>query len=219
VKFTHLTFDCYGTLIDWRNGLESNLGGLLKRKGLPRDERVYSIYVKLEAEQEGKYRPYKEIMHDTAVSVADHFHISITDEEATQFAESISTWPPFPDTVASLRKMGERGFKRVILSNIDRDLLEKTVTQKSLAIDGHVTAEDVGSYKPSTAHWMRFFEKYKVSKDKTLHVAQSIYHDIFPCNELGLACAWINRYGDVKPPEVNPTFTYPNLSDLLTALN
>jgi 2-haloalkanoic acid dehalogenase type II len=218
VKFTHLTFDCYGTLIDWRNGLESYLGGLLQRKGLQAGVSVYPIYVRLEAEQEGKYRSYRNILHDTAIAVAEHFNLSMTDDEAREFSETIPNWKPFSDTVNSLRVLGERGYKRVILSNIDRDLLQRTIARNNLAIDGYVTAEDVGSYKPSPGHWNRFFEAYKVTREETLHVAQSIYHDIIPSSKIRVANAWINRYGDVKPPEINPTFVFPNLTGLLDLL-
>jgi len=218
MKFTHLTFDCYGTLIDWRNGLESNLGGLLRRRGLPAGTNVYPTYLKFEAEQEGKYRPYKAILKDTALSVANNFHLAISDNEAQQFAESIPDWKPFRDTVASLHELGKRGYKRVILSNIDRDLLEETIHRNGLAIDGYVTAEDVRSYKPAVGHWNRFFEQYKVPKDATLHVAQSLYHDIVPCRGLGIATAWINRYGEEKPAQVEPTFICPNLMGLLSVV-
>jgi FMN phosphatase YigB (HAD superfamily) len=118
-----------------------------------------------------------------------------------------------------LKVLGERGYKRIILSNIDRDLLQKTIARNNLAIDGYVTAEDVGSYKPSPGHWNRLFEGYKVTKEETLHVAQSIYHDIIPSSKLRIANAWINRYGEVKPPEINPTFVFANLAGLLDVLD
>jgi 2-haloalkanoic acid dehalogenase type II len=219
VKFTHLTFDCYGTLIDWRNGLESHLGGLLQTKGLPRGVSVYPIYVKLEAEQEARYRSYRSILHDTAISVAQHFHLLITDNEAREFAETIPNWKPFSDTVEGLKLLGKLGFRRVVLSNIDRDLLEKTIAQNNLAIDGYITAEDVGSYKPSPGHWNRFFQEYKVTMEETLHVAQSIYHDIIPSSRMGIATAWINRYSNARPVEVSPTFIFPDLAGLLTLLD
>ena len=219
VKFTHLTFDCYGTLIDWRGGLRTHLGGLLTKNGLLPEVDVYPIYVKLEAEEEGSYKSYREILQDTALAVAAHFNLSIRDEEAREFAETVPNWNPFQDTVDSLRKLGERGYKRVILSNIDRDLLQKTIERNDLSVDGYITAEDVGSYKPSPGHWNRFFEEYKASKTETLHVAQSIYHDILPTGKMGIANAWINRYEDVRPSEVTPTFVLPDLAGLVDMLS
>jgi 2-haloalkanoic acid dehalogenase type II len=218
-KFTHLTFDCYGTLIDWRGGLDSYLGGLLQRKGLQPGVSVYPTYVKLEAEQEGKYKSYHEILHDTAISVANHFNLSITENEAREFAESIGRWKPFEDTVRSLKVLGERGYKRVILSNVDRDLLRETIARNNLDVDGYITAQDVGSYKPSLGHWKRFFEEYKATKRQTLHVAQSIYHDIVPSTQMGVASAWINRYAEEKPAGVDPVWVLPTLTGLLDVLD
>ncbi len=99
MKFTHLTFDCYGTLIDWRNGIESHLGELLRRNGLAQGVSVYPIYLKFEAEEEGEYKSYKDILIDTAMRSADHFRISITKEEAREFAASVPSWKPFADTI------------------------------------------------------------------------------------------------------------------------
>jgi 2-haloalkanoic acid dehalogenase type II len=215
VKFTHLTFDCYGTLVDWGKGIETHLGGLLRRNGLPSGVSVHSLYVKLEAEEEGQYKSYKEVLSDTAIKVAEHLKVSITEKEAKMFAASVPSWPPFSDTVESLKELGRRGCKRVILSNIDRDILKETILQNSLDVDGCITAEDVRSYKPSFGHWNRFFEMYKTSKETTLHVAQSIYHDIIPCSKLAISTAWINRYSEAKPPGINPTYVFDDLRSLL----
>jgi 2-haloalkanoic acid dehalogenase type II len=219
MKFTHLTFDCYGTLIDWRAGLDSHLGKLLRSNGLTSDVSVYPVYVELEAVEEGKYRCYKDILKDTAIKVADHFRISVTDEEARTFAASVPSWTPFGDTVESLKQLGAKGHKRIILSNIDRDLLQETILQNGLEVDGYITAEDVGSYKPSPAHWNRFFDEYKASKEGTLHVAQSIYHDIMPASLIGIANAWVNGYSDPKPLGMNPTYIVPDLRTLLKDLD
>ena len=218
MRFTHLTFDCYGTLIDWRNGIESHLGELLRKNGLAPAAKVYPIYLKAEAEEEGNYRPYRDILADSALRVAEHFGISMPREEARSFAASVPSWTPFVDTVESLRQIGEKGYKRVILSNVDRDLLKGTINQNQLEVDAYVTAEDVGSYKPALGHWNRFFDEYKASKDRTLHVAQSIYHDIRPAGRIGIATAWINRYSDAKPSDINPTYVVPDLTALLKAL-
>jgi len=219
MKFTHLTFDCYGTLIDWRNGIETHLGNLLRRNGLTSTTPVYPVYVKFEAEEEGDYKSYKEIVKDTALKVGGHLGIRITEPDARRFAASIPSWRPFEDTVECLKELGRTGHKRVILSNIDRDLLKETVVQNGLDVDGFITAEDVGSYKPFLGHWNRFFDEYKVSRDATLHVAQSMYHDITPTSKLGLANAWINRYSDSKPTGINPTYVFSDLRGLVKALS
>jgi len=218
VKFTHLTFDCYGTLIDWRKGVETHLGEPLRRNGLTSGVGIFSIYVKLEAEEEGQYKSYREILKGTAVRVAKHLKVSIAEKDAKAFAASVPSWPPFSDTVESLKELGKRGYKRVILSNIDRDLLKETILQNGLDVDGYITAEDVGSYKPSPGHWNRYFEAYKTGKEATLHVAQSMYHDIIPCSKLAICTAWINMYSDAAPPRVSPTYVFDDLRGLLKLL-
>jgi 2-haloalkanoic acid dehalogenase type II len=218
VKFTHMTFDCYGTLVDWRKGIEVHLGELLRRNGLTPNVSVYPLYVKLEAEEEGEYKSYREVLRDTAIKVADHLKVPITEEHAKEFAASVPSWPAFSDTVQTLMELGRRLYKRVILSNIDADILKKTILQNNLEVDGYITAEDVGSYKPSLGHWNRFFETYKPSKEATLHVAQSIYHDIIPSSRLGISNAWINRYSEAKPPGISPSYVFGDLKDLLNIL-
>jgi len=218
VRFTHLTFDCYGTLIDWRKGIEAHLGELLRSNGLTSDASVFPLYVELEAEEEGQYKSYREVLRDTAIRVAERLNVSISERDAKVFAESVPSWPPFSDTVDTLKELGRRGYKRIILSNVDKDLLEKTILQNRLDVDDHITAEDVGSYKPSLGHWNRFFELHKASKETTLHVAQSIYHDIIPSRKLGISTAWINRYSELKPPEISPSYVFSNLKSLLKLL-
>jgi len=218
VKFAHLTFDCYGTLVDWRKGIETNLGDPLRKNGLASGVSVFPLYVKFEAEEEGQYRSYREILRDTAVKVAKHLKVSIAEKEARMFAASVPSWPPFGDTVQSLKELGERGYKRVILSNIDKDILKETIHQNSLDVDGYITAEDVGSYKPSLGHWNRFFDLYRTTKETTLHVAQSIFHDIIPCTRLGISTAWINRYSEAVPAGINPTYILGDLKGLLRLL-
>ncbi len=218
MKFTHVTFDCYGTLIDWRKGIELHLGELLRSNGLAPDVEVHPLYVKLEAEEEGQYRSYREVLRDAAVKVADHLKVTITEEQAKEFAASVPSWPAFKDTVETLTELGRRGYKRVILSNIDRDILKKTISQNNLDVDGYITAEDVGSYKPALRHWNRFFEVYKPNRQATIHVAQSVYHDIMPSGKLGISNVWINRYSEAPPPGVRPSYTFKRLKDLLRVL-
>lgn len=218
MKFTHLTFDCYGTLIDWRKGIEVNLGEMLRKNGLPSGVEVFPTYLRFEAEEEGQYKSYKQVLRDTATKVARHLNVSIEEDDANRFAASVPSWPPFSDTVESLKELGRRGYKRIILSNIDRGILNGTVLQSGLDADGFITAEDVGSYKPAYGHWNRFFQEYEASKDTTLHVAQSIYHDITPCSKLAISTAWINRYFEVTPPGLTPSYVFSNLRSLLTLL-
>ena len=218
MKFSHLTFDCYGTLIDWRNGIELNLGGLLTKKGLAPGVKVFPAYLRAEAEEEGQYKSYREVLRDTALKVAENLRVQISEDDAVRFAASVPSWPPFSDTVQTLKELGRRGYKRVILSNVDRDILRETISHSGLDLDGYVTAEDVGSYKPSEGHWTKFFDQYGVSRGSTLHVAASIYYDIIPASKLGMEIAWINRYSEPKPAGVNPSYVFQDLKGMLSIL-
>ncbi len=218
MAYSHLTFDCYGTLIDWQRGIEEHLGALLRRKGLPPGKSTFPAYLQLEPQEQSGYKPYKEVLRDTAVKVAQHLGVGISRKEAEGFAASVPFWPPFGDTVEVLRELGRLGYQRVILSNVDRDLLVATVRRNRLDVDGFISAQDVKSYKPALGHWAQFLEVYGVEKLRVLHVAQSIYHDIVPASSLGLATAWINRYREPIPAGATPTYTLPDLRGLLKVL-
>ena len=110
--------------------------------------------------------------------------------------------------------MGRRGYKRFILSNVDNDLLEGTIRNSDLEVDGFVTAEEVGSYKPNPGHWKTFMERTGASKEEVLHVAQSVFHDIIPTQALGIASAWVNRYHEPMPAGANPLFVSDTLAHL-----
>jgi 2-haloalkanoic acid dehalogenase type II len=217
--FSYLTFDCYGTLIDWRKGIDIYLGNLLIKNGLPADVSVYSDYIRLEASEELGYRPYREVLCSTAIKVAHALGISIAEEDANAFASSVPSWPPFDDSVETLKQLGQKGCQRIILSNIDRETLKRTLLQNNLEVDGYITAEDVSSYKPSFEHWRRFFDRYKTTKEETLHVAQSLFHDIIPSSKLRISNAWINRYSETNNSGTRPTYVFPDLRGLVKFLN
>jgi FMN phosphatase YigB (HAD superfamily) len=117
--------------------------------------------------------------------------------------------------VEVLRELGRTGVRRIILSNIDRDLLEETIRRNHLEVDGFVTSEDVRSYKPSPSHWLEFFRRYPEDRRTTLHVAHSLVHDIVPAGKLGMRTVWVDRYGEPRPPSIRPTYTLRDLRGLL----
>ena len=218
LKFQYLTFDCYGTLIDWKKGIESHLGKLLRKNGVVPKEKIFPIYVKLEAEEEGDSKSYREVLKNTATRIASHFGMSVPEEQAEEFAESVPYWTPFSDTTETLKELGRRGYERVILSNVDRDLLRETIQRNGLEVDGFITAEDVRSYKPAVGHWNAFLERYRASKESTLHIAQSLYHDVLPATKLGFDVAWINRYGEGNEG-ASPKYAFNDLKSLLRILS
>ena len=216
-RFTHLTFDCYGTLIDWRMGIERELArtvGGVKLSG----PRLLAAYVEAEKSQEATYKKYREVLRETVVSMSGVLGIKVTDAAAREFASSVPRWPAFDDSAEFLREMGSRGFKRYILSNVDNDLLKETIRRHGLEVDGFVTAEEVGSYKPKPGHWERFFQKTGARREELLHVAQSVYHDIIPAQRMGLAAAWVNRYHEPMPKAASPILVTDSLAHLAELL-
>jgi 2-haloalkanoic acid dehalogenase type II len=218
LNYRYLTFDCYGTLIDWRTGIEHELRGALGKVRLGGQD-LLARYVAAEREEEMSYKKYREVLRLTAKSLSGALGVEISDEVARGFAASVPTWPAFPDTAKFLRDMGSRGLKRYILSNVDDDLLEDTISRNGLQVDGFVTAEEVGSYKPQVGHWLKFMQKTGAEKECVLHVAQSVYHDIVPAQELGISSAWVNRYGDAMPTVASPLYVSDSLGHLAEVLD
>jgi 2-haloalkanoic acid dehalogenase type II len=218
MRYRYLTFDCYGTLIDWRSGIERELRSALGEIRITGQE-LLDAYVSTEKEQESTYKRYREVLRRTALSLSDKVGVAVTEESAIRFAASVPRWPPFADTRKFLDEMGARGYKRYILSNVDNDLLEETIRGNDLEVDGYVTAEDVGSYKPNHGHWIRFMQKTGAKKEVVLHVAQSVYHDIVPTQDLGIESAWINRYDEPMPGGIHPLFVSDSLENLSKLLD
>jgi len=134
------------------------------------------------------------------------------------FAASVPSWPLFPDTLSSLAELRSKGYKLHILSNVDRDLLEGTIRNSGIAVDGYVTAEDTRSYKPAPGHWEAFMRRSGAKRDEILHVAQSIFHDILPTQSLGIASAWVNRYDGPLPSDAHPSYIVDGLKSLAQVL-
>ncbi len=217
MKYRYLTFDCYGTLIDWRKGIETELRASLGPEARA-GRALLDAYIEAEKEQEASYKKYRDVLALSALSLSRRLGSRMDEGKAREFAASVPRWPAFPDTRGFLREMGVRGHKRYILSNVDNDLLEGTLKGNRLEVDGFVTAEEVGSYKPDTGHWREFFRRTGAEKDEVLHVAGSVFHDIIPAAGLGLATAWVNRYAEPMPPEAAPTYVCDTLANLAKAI-
>ena len=218
MKYPYLTFDCYGTLIDWRAGIEASLLAAVGDISV-RGQALLDAYVIAEKQQESSYKKYGEVLRRTVLSMSDQLGVEVTEQAARRFAGSVSTWPAYADTSKFLKEMGRKGYKRYILSNVDTDLLRNTIGNQGLEVDGFVTAEEVGSYKPNPGHWLKFMEKTGARKDEVLHIAQSVYHDIIPTNEMGIDSAWVNRYNEPMPQGPHPLFVSDSLAHLAGLLD
>jgi len=190
IDFDTITFDCYGTLIDWESGITNAFQSALSSDcGEVGRDRIIELYAAAEQQIESEpYRRYRDVLGETARRVASSLGCEPSD---TSFlAESLSSWIPFADTNAALERMASR-FKLGILSNIDDDLLASTRTHFTVSFDLIVTAQQVRSYKPGHAHFKEASER--LGGRRFLHAAQSYFHDIVPARDLSIPCVWVNR--------------------------
>lgn len=220
-RFTYLTFDCYGTLIDWERGILAALRPVLDRhaNALP-DEQVLERYAALEsAAERGPYRPYRDVLAAVMDGFGAWLGFAPSPEERTALAASVADWPPFPDTVAALQSLARR-FRLVILSNIDDDLFTGSAKQLAVEFAAVITAQQVGSYKPDPRNFRVLLERLDTTPDRVLHVAQSLFHDIVPANAHGLTTVWVNRRHDrpgagaTPPAMARPALEVPDLRTL-----
>ncbi|MGA7850051.1 MAG: haloacid dehalogenase type II [Terriglobales bacterium] len=193
-RFTNISFDCYGTLIDWESGILPVLRTLLGNHGqsLP-DAALLELYGEFEAEAEsGPYQSYRDVLQAVVRAFADRFHFEASSAEIRSLHESVHAWPPFPDTVHALHELQKR-YKLVVISNIDDDLFGETRQQLGVEFDGVITAEQARSYKPSINNFQIALCTLALSPDRLLHAAQSVYHDVVPARSLGISTVWVNR--------------------------
>jgi 2-haloacid dehalogenase len=213
------TFDCYGTLIDWNAGIRAaleRLFGVEQAPGLL--ERYHELEPEVEAEE---YRPYAAVLELTLERLAQEVGYGLPEGESGVLARSLPEWPPFAEVPAALEELRRRGWQLAILSNSDRDLIAASERRIGVPFDLTVVAEDVGSYKPEHGHWERFLELTTADRDRHVHVAASLFHDIAPASELSLTSVWINRLGeasDRRPARELPDLTgLPDVLDELVA--
>ena len=194
-----VTFDCYGTLVDWRAGLLDALDQTLPASSPlalgPRERFFRTFLVEEQRLESGTYLPYREVMASALRAAAAVERIPLNQGSADAIVDSIPTWPLFPDTGLAVRELASRGVRLAVLSNIDRDLLEQTLSHHGLEITTCVTAQDVGSYKPSPPHWIRFLKQTGLDPERVWHVAGSYEYDITTACALGFRTVFVARYG------------------------
>lgn len=207
-RFTHLSFDCYGTLIDWETGILAALRPVLDRHGIAlTDDQALERYGELEsAAERGPYHRYRDVLATVMDGFGARLGFTPAAEERAALAASVGDWPPFPDTVEALRALARR-FRLVILSNIDDDLFARSARRLGVDFAAIITAEQVGSYKPDPRNFRALLERLDIPPDRLLHVAQSLFHDIAPASALGLTTVWVNRRHDRPGSGATPPTT------------
>ncbi|MBI2323703.1 MAG: HAD hydrolase-like protein [Chloroflexi bacterium] len=212
-----VTFDCYGTLIDWERGITDALLPLVPR-GTDR-RALAERYIEVEAEVEkGEYLPYRAVLDRAGRRLLTEHGSTIADNAPSPLPSSLPSWPPFAEVPDALRELRRRGYRLAILSNVDRDLLAASIRAIGVEPDLTVTAEDARSYKPARGHWRHFEERTGAGIRETIHVAASLYHDIRPTSAWGYRNVWIARR--IEPLRgAEPTRILPDLTSLPDAID
>ena len=182
------TFDCYGTLIDWNGGIRRVLAGVFGNDKADEMLRRYHL-VEPRLQKDGR-RTYREVLTATLRE------LGADEVNAPALAESLPSWPAFPDVPASLGTLRERGWRLGILSNTDRDFIDASMARIGVPFDLAIVASEIGSYKPAHRHWDAFFARTGADRARHVHVAASLFHDIAPAADLKLRAIWINRLGE-----------------------
>jgi 2-haloacid dehalogenase len=209
-----LTFDCFGTLVDWRHGIRTTGELLFPGHG----EQFLDAYIRLEAEVEkGPFRRYRAILTETARRAAKELSLDLKLDDESMLVSTIPHWPVFADVGPALAMLRKEGGKLALLTNCDRDLIAQTQRRLPVPFDAVITAEDVSAYKPDHAHFELFQSTFGASADVWIHVAQSYFHDIRPTSEMGISRIWVNRQGEKDDPSLADAVIH-SLADLPAAV-
>jgi 2-haloacid dehalogenase len=218
-RFEVLTFDCYGTLIDWEAGISAGIRRILDPRGVTAAaDDLLERYARHEAAVEaGEYRPYREVLARSLRGVCGELGVEPSAGELESFAGSVGDWPAFPDTVDALARVAER-FRLAVITNSDDDLFAASNRRLGVTFDWIVTAQQVGAYKPSLRTFEAAFARIGVPRERILHVAQSLFHDHVPAKRLGLTTVWVDRRHDrpgsgaTLPASATPDLVVPDMA-------
>ena len=210
-----ITFDCYGTLIDWEKGAMRVIEDITRASSsdLP-PEKLFNRWEEIQFEYiQDPYEPYREILYHSLLDTFDEFQIKYHDGAGDRFSDAIETWQPFPETPGALSRLGKK-FKLGIISNIDDDILEQTLHYLGVSFNYLITAERAGFYKPDPEPFRVALEEIGLPAHQVLHTAFGYKYDLGPAKQLGMSTAFVNRTGIVLPGQFEPTMTVRSLTEL-----
>ena len=214
-----MSFDCYGTIVDWETGISDAVSGLCARRGLGKTrEEILALFADSEpkVQTSGEFLDYRRVLRDVLAIMAQQLGITLSGSEAGALSDSLPRWPVFPDAVAALRTL-QTSYKLAIISNVDDDLFQQTQDVLGISFDAVVTSLQARSYKPGLGNFQLAQERMGVESANWLHVGESLYHDIGPANLLGLDSVWVNRPdrgGGTRPTDAVPSLVVPSLAEL-----
>jgi 2-haloacid dehalogenase len=219
--FDVLTFDCYGTLIDWERGLLAAMRPVVEANGVSAtDDELLEAYARHEAKLEsGPYLRYRELLGRALEGIGRDLGCEPSADEVATFGGSVGDWPAFPDSAEALARLHGR-YKLAPITNCDDDLFALSAERLGVDFDWVITAQQAESYKPSRGPFELAFETIDAPRERILHVAQSLFHDHVPAKQLGMTTVWIDRRGDragsgaTPPAEAQPDLRLPDLRSL-----
>jgi 2-haloacid dehalogenase len=223
-RFDALTFDCYGTLIDWERGILNAFQLVLSRSDVaPTEDELLERFAAHEATIErGVYRTYREVLAAAARGVCADLGVDPSDRSIVEFSGSVGDWPAFPDSALALRRLASR-FRLGVLTNCDDDLFGGSNRRLGVDFDWVVTAQQARGYKPRTENFEALFARVDIPRGRILHVAQSLFHDHVPAKALGMTTVWINRrhakpgFGATPQADATPDVVFPDMRSFADA--
>lgn len=226
-RYEWLSFDCYGTLIDWETGISDAVSAVLDSHDIRKTRaEILDLFAAVEPRVQtgGRYLEYRRVLRRVMAMIGIELGFQFTESDMASLADSLPSWPIFPDTRAALRALKSR-YRLAIISNVDDDLFARTARVLGVEMDAVVTSQQARSYKPDHRNFRIAQERMGVDKSRWLHVAESMYHDVSPANALGIDSVWVNRGGEregggaTRPTDAKPDLTVPNLAALVGAMD
>jgi 2-haloacid dehalogenase len=212
-----ITFDCYGTLIDWEGEIAGFFSRVLSAAQV-RDVDIQALQRHWEDVQFAAiahYRPYREILHDTMGQAFTDFGLPYREADLEAFADSMGRWQPFPDTQASLAELQRLGIRVVLITNTDDQIIAETVSHLGIVPDDIVTAEQARAYKPAHQGFVLARQRLGLDIADIWHAGFGFKYDIVPATELGYTTVWVNRQGEARPSAVKETFLVGDMATLV----
>jgi len=212
-----ITFDCYGTLIDWESAIQQFFAESIHSKGI---RNVDPLTLQAEWEEiqflyiQEQYRPYRQVLRDTLKMAFENYQIPTNDEECDEFASSMGYWKPFPDTRDAILEL-QKLVKVVLITNTDDAIIAETERTIGVKFDEIITAEQAGAYKPSHKGFLLARERLGLDVSEIWHAGFGFKYDIVPAKELGYTTVWVNRQGEVRPVDVKETFLVGDMRTLV----
>ena len=218
-RYEWISFDCYGTLVDWETGISDAVAAVFARHGVRRSrQQILALFADSEPKVQagGEFLDYRRVLHDVMELMAWQVSIQLPSADADALPESLPRWPVFSDATEALRKMQER-YRLAIISNVDDDLFRQSEEALGVKFSVVITSKQAGTYKPELKPFYEAQERMAVDKAAWLHVGESLFHDIGPANNMGIDSVWVNRPdrgGGTRPTDAVPSLEVADLAEL-----